>query len=91
MRRPFVLIGLALVFALPAPAAAHVPTKRCAISVDPGRGGPRDVYRITGRHFPLDKNGEVSRLQPGHYVVAAQTPHQKGCHTVSGFDVIRGG
>jgi len=139
MRRLFVLIGLALVFALPAPAAAHVPTKGCAISVDPGRGGPRDTYRITGRHFPLAKNGgslevridvsrvvfgengprlegktiffaflipgvhtfyidynesiegEVSRLRPGHYVVAAQTPHQKGCHTVSGFDVVRGG
>lgn len=139
MRRLFMLVALVLVFALPAPASAHTPARRCSFSVDPGRAGPHAVYRITGRHMPEDKNGgslEVqvdilkvvfdesgerlelkslfwvfllpgihtfyfdyneqiegapSRLAPGHYVVAAETPHQKGCRTVTGFDVVRGG
>lgn len=136
MRRLFLLVGLLAAFALPAPAAAHTPSQRCSVSVDPGRAGPRDSYRITGRHFPLpeswpslevqidimrvvfDENGErlelksilwlslipgghtfyvdypdqtegATRLQPGHYVVGVETPHQKGCRTVTGFDVTR--
>jgi hypothetical protein len=28
-------------------------------------------------------------LKPGHYVVVAQTPHQPGCRTATGFDVSR--
>lgn len=138
MRRLFLLAALLLAVALPAPASAHTPSHRCSVSVDPGRGGPRDIYRITGHHFPLrdgggslevqidisrvvfddqgqhlqlktvlflalvpdvhtfyvDYNDQVesaSRLQPGHYVVAAEAAHQKGCRTVTGFDVVRGG
>ena len=138
MRRIFVLAGLFVAIALPSPVSAHEATRRCVVSVDPGRGGPHDTFRITGRHFPLEKNGgslevqiEVSRvvftdvgtglegkqifilslipgvhrfyvdinqqiegqntgLKPGHYVVAAQTSHQKGCRTAAGFDVVRG-
>ncbi|MDL2335740.1 MAG: hypothetical protein QFC55_06900 [Chloroflexota bacterium] len=136
MRRLFVLIGLLAALALPAPAAAHVPTHPCSVSVDPSRGSRSDVYRITGTHFPLpvsgpslevqidimrvvfDDNGErleiksimwlslipgghtfyvdypdqaegATRLKPGHYVVGVETPHQKGCRTVTGFDVVR--
>ncbi len=136
MRRLFVLVGLLAALALPAPTAAHVPTRPCSVSVDPSRGSRSDVYRITGKHFPLpdsgpslevqidimrvafDDNGErleiksimwlslipgghafyvdypdqsegATRLQPGHYVVGVETPHQKGCRTVTGFDVVR--
>ncbi len=138
MRRLFLLAALLLAVALPVPASAHTPSQKCSVSVDPGRGGPRDTYRITGKHFPLNQNGgslEVqidvmrvvfdnagerlelksimwvslipgihtfyvdyndqvespSKLQPGHYVVAAEAAHQKGCRTVTGFDVVRGG
>lgn len=139
MRRLFILVGLALVFVVPAPVAAHDPAKRCTVSVDPGRGGPKDVYRITGRQFPRETNGgslevqiavsrvvhgedgprlklkqlmtaflipdvhtwyvdynvtdeqSATRLRPGHYVVAVETPHQAGCRTTTGFDVRRGG
>jgi hypothetical protein len=49
----------------------------------------------TTHRFYVDFNasepgGDQPRLKPGHYVVAAQTPHQPGCRTVSGFDVRRG-
>lgn len=139
MRRLFILTALVVAMAIPSPAAAHEPTRRCSVSVDPGRGGPRDVYRITGRNMPLEENGgslevqidisrvvfddegqrlelqtifvaflvpnihrfyvdyneqdeeSTSRLRPGHYVVAMETPHQKGCRSVTGFDVVRGG
>ena len=63
MRRLFLLVGLALVFALPAPVAAHTPAKPCSVSVDPGRGRPRDVYRITGRHLPHETNGGSLEVQ----------------------------
>ena len=53
MRRLFVVVGLMLGLALPGPAAAHVPSKPCAVSVDPPVGYRTDTYRITGRHFPL--------------------------------------
>ena len=142
MHRLFAILAVLLVVLLaPAAASAHEISRRCVISVDPGSGGPRDTYRITGRHFPHANNGgglevriDISRvrfdqqgstylegqqililfliptthrfyvdfnagdpgssqprLKPGHYVVAAQTPHQQGCRSVSGFDVRRPG
>ncbi|HUR16290.1 MAG TPA: hypothetical protein VMZ33_03300 [Candidatus Limnocylindrales bacterium] len=142
MRRliPALVVLLVLLLA-PAAVSAHEISRSCVISVEPGTGGTRDIYRITGRHFPHEVNGgglevriDVSRvvfdhhgsshlemkqililfliptthrfyvdfnapepgavqpwLKPGHYVVAAQTPHQPGCRTVSGFDVRRFG
>lgn len=63
MRRLLVLTAIVLAVALPAPTAAHTPSRPCSISVDPGRGGPRDVYRITGKHFPMDKNGGSLEVQ----------------------------
>jgi hypothetical protein len=140
MRRlALVMAVIAAALLPPAAASAHTISKPCDISVMPGRGGPRDVYRIMGRNFPEEKNGgslevqihvsrvvytadgpslkmktlyfvflipnihafyvdfnapmegESNRLKPGHYVVAAETPHQRGCHTTTGFDVRRGG
>jgi hypothetical protein len=83
MRRLFVLLGLALVFALPATAAAHAPTKRCSISVDPGSGGPRDVYRITGRHFPLPEEGLSLRVRIHIFRVVIDEPGVDGLPKVS--------
>ena len=141
MHRLVAVLAVLLVGLLaPAAASAHEISRRCVISVDPGTGGPRDTYRITGRHFPhadnggglevridisrvrfdhhgspylegkqililflipnthrfyvdfigSDPGGAQGRLQPGHYVVAAQTPHQPGCKSVAGFQVRRG-
>jgi hypothetical protein len=140
-RIPALLVALFVLMLAPGAASAHEISRKCVISVDPGSGGPRDTYRITGRHFPHATNGgglevridvsrvrydhhgspylegqqililflipsthrfyvdynapepgaEQPRLKPGHYVVAAQTPHQPGCRSVTGFDVRRGG
>jgi len=63
MRRLFILIGLIAVFALPGPVAAHTPSKPCSVSVTPGHGGPRDTFRITGKHFPLPDSGPSLEVQ----------------------------
>lgn len=63
MRRLLVLAGLFLLFALPAPVAAHAPSRPCSASVSPKVGGPSTTFRISGKHFPLAENGGSLEVQ----------------------------